>query len=452
MLSTRTPTAVLENQRSRLLALVFLAAFIVQAAILFIAAPKLGAFLAPEYSTGFGDLYDLIANNLVHGNGYRIEANMGETMMREPGYPLFLVLVFKLAGYHIEAARVANLVLAVGIAFMMMRLTRRVTNDWVTAVIAPLVFLLYPGTLVAEARGGVEVAFIFVLMCFMLALHHAVEKASRWSYFAAGLVLGVVVMVRSTPLLFPVFLLVYLASTMRTFRERLKLSLNIVVLVLGMVLVMVPWVIRNYMLVQQFVPTATVSGVAAQEGQYTCQAMSRETSFRASQREAAHERNELASRLGVPFEGWYYQYFYAARDEVAFNKSLLQKVEMGYADDPTLLVRCAGKNLFNFWFLGKTWQATGQNVLMQVPLLLLTLGGLRLLWKRGRLHEMGIMLTFVLYIIAVQAPIIAHARHSIPVVPFLAIPASVALVSIWQAYQRRMPQGRVEAGLETGEK
>ena len=87
MLSTRTPTAVLENQRSRLLALVFLAAFIVQAAILFIAAPKLGAFLAPEYSTGFGDLYDLIANNLVHGNGYRIEANMGETMMREPGYP-----------------------------------------------------------------------------------------------------------------------------------------------------------------------------------------------------------------------------------------------------------------------------------------------------------------------------------------------------------------------------
>lgn len=441
-----------ENQRPKSLTLVLLAAFLIQAGVLFIVIPRMGDILAPEYGTGFGDLYDLIANNLAHGNGYRIEANMGETMMREPGYPLFLFLVFKIAGYHIEAARTANLLLTVGISLMLIRLTRRVTGDWVTAGVAALVFLLYPGTLVAEARGGVEIAFIFILMCFMLALHRAVEKGSRRSYFAAGLVLGAVVMVRSTPLLLPVFLFVYLAFAVHSFKERLKLAVNIAVLGLGMALVMVPWVVRNYLLVEEFIPTATVSGVAAQEGQYTCQAMSGESPFRVSQQAAAQQRNDMARQMGVPFEGWYYQYFYAARDEVAFNEKLLQKVRTGYADDPSLLARCAGQNLLNFWFLGKTWQATGQNVAMQLPLLGLALMGLGELRKRGRLREMGIMLTLILYIIVIQAPIIAHARHSIPVVPFLAIPVGVSLVSLWQKYKGRIPLKMGQAVLETGEK
>ncbi|MGH7488609.1 MAG: hypothetical protein ACREMY_23870, partial [bacterium] len=128
--STATPTAAHWKARSTVLCL--LAAFLLQAAILFIVMPTLSGSLSPEYGVGFGDLYDLIANNLLQGNGYRIEANMGQTMMREPGYPLFLVCVFKIGGYHIEAARLANLVLATGIVFMMMRLTRKVTNDEAT--------------------------------------------------------------------------------------------------------------------------------------------------------------------------------------------------------------------------------------------------------------------------------------------------------------------------------
>ena len=42
-------------------------------------------------------------------------------------------------------------------------------------------------------------------------------------------------------------------------------------LAVGAGVVMSPWIIRNYVLVHQFVPTATVAGVAAQEGLYTCE-------------------------------------------------------------------------------------------------------------------------------------------------------------------------------------
>jgi 4-amino-4-deoxy-L-arabinose transferase-like glycosyltransferase len=386
------------------------------------------------------DQYDLIANNLAQGNGYRVEAYMSETMIREPGYPLFLAMVFKIAGYHIEAARLANLLLVLGIAPMMMRLTQRITADGVTAVIAIPLFLFYPGTLISEARGGIEIVFVFAVVLFLLVLHHAAEKRDLWRYFLAGLLLGLAVLVRSVVLAFPLFLLVYLLLTANSARERLKQVLRIAVLVLGTVVVMLPWIVRNYMLVQKLVPTATVAGISAHEGQCTCQHFSLDRDFYALETEAGRERNELANRLGIPHKNTYYPTFYDPRDEVVYNKSLLKSVATEYRKDPALLVRCAARNLFfNFWFLGRTWQATWLNVLVQVPFLLLALGGVYLLWKRRLLRRMGIILTFLVYMPAVHALIIAHARHSMVVVPFLAMFASVALVSLWRA---QMPGGR----------
>lgn len=426
-------------QHLKTVPVVLWAAFLINAGMLFLALPASRNILSPQrYSTEFVDLYDQIANNLVQGNGYRIDADMPQTMVREPGYPLFLAVVFKIGGYHIEAVRLANLLLVVGICFAMMRLAKRVTGDEVIGVIAVLMFLFHPGTLIAEARGGTEIAFLSVLMVFMLALLRAVEGEELWRYLLAGLILGVVVLVRSTPLFFPLFLLIYLAFTAKGASGRMRLAFNVAVLVLGMVVVMVPWVIRNYGLVHQFVPTATVQGLATQEGQCTCKHFSFDKDFYGLERQAGSERDELARQLGIPFRGTYFQVFYDARDEAAFNKILLRRATMEYERDPVLLARCAARNLFfNFWFLGKTWRVTWLNVLMQVPLLALALGGAYSLWKRGLLSRMGIILTFVIYLALVHAPVVAVARHSLSVLPFLTILASVSLVSIWRAYRTK---------------
>jgi 4-amino-4-deoxy-L-arabinose transferase-like glycosyltransferase len=436
---------VFENLKTGRTFLVLTAALFINAGMLFVVLPASSDILSPgRYSTEFVDLYDQIANNLVQGNGYRIYADMAETMVREPGYPLFLATVFKIGGYHIEAVRLANLLLVLGICFMMMRFARRVTGDGVIALIAVLMFLFHPGTLIAEARGGTEIAFIFALLVLMLALHHAVEKGELWRYFFAGSMLGLANLVRSTALMFPLFLLVYLAFIANGTSERLKVVFKTAVLVLGMVVVMLPWVIRNYVLVHEFVPTATVLGLATQEGQYTCKHFSFDRDFYELEIEAGHERNELARRLGIPFRDTYFQVFYDARDETVFNKILLQRAAMEYGSDPTLLARCVMRNLFfNFWFLGKTWRVTWLNVLIQVPFLLLALGGACSLWKRRLLRKMGIILTFVVYLPLVHAPVVAIARHSLSVLPFLTILASISLVSIWRAYRTQAPREAV---------
>jgi 4-amino-4-deoxy-L-arabinose transferase-like glycosyltransferase len=418
-------------------------ALLVNAGILFLALPALDGFVAARYNVEFQDLYDLIANNLVHGNGYRVDADMSETMMREPGYPLFLAMVFKIAGYHIEAARFANLLLAFGSGLLLMRLTHRVTDDRKTALLATLLFLVYPGTLIAEARAGVEIGFIGVVILWMLFLYRAMEKEDLWRYFVAGMFMGAVALVRSVVLPLPLVLLVYLVLIAEQTRERLHAFVKIAALSLGLVLVISPWVIRNYMLTKELVPTASVAGMAAQEGLYTCRQPSLGREYAAMQLAAGRERVEFASQLGIPFVGrYYYQYFYDPRDEVNFSKALLKRTAAEYGKDPMLLASCGAKNIFfNFWFRGKTWRATWLNMALQVPLLALGLGGVVVLWKRRLLQKTGPMWIFILYIPAVHAPIVAHARYSVMIVPFLAIFASVAIVALWNAWRGQAPKG-----------
>jgi len=415
----------------KFISLILFAALFVNAAIVLVELPKVSSALRLTYSTSFGDFYDVIAKNLVEGNGYRIYPALGGTMIREPGYPLLLAAVFKLGGYGIQQARVACVLLAFGAALLLLRLTRKITGDTITALVAALLFLLYPGVLVAETHTGIEIPCIFTVMLFMLAIYDAVKKGGLWRYGGAGLLLGAAVLVRSVVLLFPVLLLIYLLFTAKGWAERRKIVESIAVLGLGTAAVMSPWIIRNYKLVHGFVPTATVAGVAAQTGLYTCENASPHRPFYMTDTEAGLERTEMAKQLRIPFvEAYYYQIFYTPHEELEFDRALLKYVSAEYRSHPEILATCAMRNLlFNFWFLGKTPKSVLLNALVQVPLLALALAGIVVLWKRKLLRNAGIILLYIFYIPVVHAPILAQVRYSIVVVPFLTIFAAVFVVS-----------------------
>jgi len=425
---------------NKLAILVLLSAFFATAAILFLVVPTLERYVADRYSIGFVDGYNLIAKNLADGHGYRWRADMAGTMTREPGYPLLLAAAFKIAGSTTEAARLLNLLLMVGIAPMLMALAKRVTDDPRAPIIAALLFLFYPGTLISEARGGVEILFVFVGLGFMLVFYWAAEKGGFWRYVLAGLAFGAVVEVRSTPITFPALLLVYTLFATTGARQRLTATFRVAILVGGMGLVMAPWVVRNYMLVHEFVPFPTIQGLASQEGLCICRSVSFGVDDVPVTREAGRKRSDLARDLGMRFEGVeYLQVFYNAHDEVAFNRILTGSARKEYAKNPGLLVGCSAKNLFfNLWFLGKTWRVTKLNMLLQVPVLALVFYGLWIVWRRGELRKMEVLLLYAGSIAVTHSLVIAEARYSIPVLAFLAIPASVGVTSLWDTLRTQL--------------
>jgi 4-amino-4-deoxy-L-arabinose transferase-like glycosyltransferase len=298
--------------------------------------------------------------------------------------------------------------------------------------IAAILFLIHPGVVVAELRSGVEIPFIFLLLCFFLALRRALHTEKMADYAKVGLALGLTCYIRSTALLFPPFLIFYHWAVGRSWRSLWSSAIRIVLVLASALLVLSPWIVRNYRLVGKFIPTASVGGVAMQVGNYICTHDDGQKGFHDRDVDAAAVRNQLAKERGYHFKGDYYQFFYDPRDEVAFNGELSRQVSEQYLHSPATFAKCASENLVNFWFAGKTSTSTMLNVCIQVPYLALAGLGIFLGFRQADRATLACLLLFVVYTVAVYAPIHAQARYSVPVVPILAMLAAIPIARLIQ--------------------
>ncbi len=426
-------------ERGSRFAIWMLGAMVLHAIVLFIAIPVVTSKLHHVYgSQPFADGYDQLADNLVSGHGYRFYPDTAPTMMREPGYPFLLAGLIILLGKSLVVVRAANLALALGTAYAIFRIAVIVsprganTSRWILLG-APLLFLFHPGVLVAETRGGVEILFGFLLALLVYAICQAIQTDRIRDFIIAGGVLGVTVLVRSTPMLFPALLLMYLLWTDRGKGRFFTHCRNIAIMIAVMIVVLSPWIIRNFRLTGRFVPTASVLGVSAQAGQYIGEREFDGESFLILDREASRVRDQVALSLGLPFEDGqqgYYQTFYKSMDELRFSDFLFKRVVSEYRASPLLFVRCVGQNVLNFWFAGKTWTTTVLNMIVQIPYIAFaTIGAFGLL-KGSRARAGGLLVLLIGYVIAVHIPILAQARYSIPLIPIVAILAAKGLAVV----------------------
>src|SRR5260370_13034370 len=408
-----------------------IAAVCVHAALLFWVIPRVSDRVTPFYNQNrFLDGYDQLGANLAQGNGYRFYPDTARTLMRAPGYPVFLAGLLLAFGSTFTAVKLANMLLAFATAGLMMRLARRISTNQVFLIVSPLLFLFHPATLIAESRGGVEILFTFFVMLFVLTLYGALEDGNWWHYAVTGAVLGLTVLVRSTPILFPFVLLVYLLLFERHRSSSLAICKNVATIIVAMMVVLSPWIIRNYTLTRQFVPTASVLGISSHAAQYICTHYSENKPWVLLDREAAHERSKLALDRGYPFKDVYYQGFYSTHDELKFSEYLARRVFAEYESAPLLCARCVSFNLFDVWFAGKSWESTGMNILVQLPYMILAVIGIVACVRNNRFTVIGPFVLFIVYVVAVCVPILAQARYSVPLIPFLSVLASIAVVAL----------------------
>lgn len=419
-----------------------LAAILTNALVVFLAIPYWADTLSAHYGLNqFPDDYDKLARNLVNGAGYRFAPDTAETLMREPGYPFFLAAVFTLSP-TLAAAKMANMFLVTVIAWLMFFLTRRLVPGpaWLAPVAVCLV-LLHPGIILAESRGGFEILFIALLLLFVAAMLRAIKVDTVLAYALAGIVLGLATLVKGTLLLLPVFLIPYLLMTRQPGQSAGRVLKRALLLCTGMLIVLTPWVVRNYVVADAFVPTATVLGVAAHTGQYVCQNHTLRSRLQDVDAQSADMRARFASERGYSFQRQYFLYFYSPKDELRFNQELLRDVTRNYVESPMLFAKCVSANLFYFWFAGKSWNITLANIAIQLPYLVLAVFGGAALWRTEYWRESGALMLIIVYYVALHLPIFAQARYSMPLIPALAILATAGAWSLGNAWGRRMGPG-----------
>lgn len=401
------------------------------ALIVLVVTPKVSSHIGGLYNANhFADGYDQLAENLAAGNGYRFFPDTARTLMREPGYPTLLAGVYLVFGNRFTAVELTNVLLALGTASLIICLARKLSSRPLVIFGAPLLFLFHPETLLAETRGGVEILFAFMLTLFMLTVYRAFKSNRWWDYLLGGAVLGLTVLVRSTPILFPFLLLFYMLFFVSRRNQRLTALRNFAAMILAMLMVLSPWIIRNYTLTNKFVPTATVLGISAQSGLYlsTHQAIGNAL----LDTEAFWERNQLAQQLGYDFKPGYYQYFYSTSDELEFSNFLFNRTVREYEARPLLFLKALGLNLLKFWCGGKTGKSMILSGVLQFPVLTLAILGFAFSAKNGRLKDIAPLVLLIAYLVAVSVPILAQARYSQPLIPFLSILACMAIVKIRQ--------------------
>jgi hypothetical protein len=396
--------------------------------MVFVVLPKASPQIRGLYSENrYADGYDQLAANLAAGNGYRFYPDTAETLMREPGYPLLLAGTYTLFGYDFQIVKTLNVALAFGTAFVMILIARRISASRLLIFGAPILFLFHPETLIAESRGGVEVFFGFMLALFILTVYRAADSERWGGYALAGAALGATLLVRSTPLLFPLLLFGYLAFSKRKSANLLILTRNFSAMMLTMCLVISPWVIRNYLLTGKFVPTASVLGVAAQTGLYF--STHHEIGNVQVDYQAAMERNRLADQFGRPFRPGYYQYFYSPADELGFSQYLSRRVADEYKAFPLLFLRTLALNLVKFWCGGKTGQSVVMNAIIQFPFVALAIAAVVLCLRAGRARILAPLVLLCIYMVGVSIPILAQARYGAPLIPFMSLLAMIAFLA-----------------------
>lgn len=207
--------------------------------------------------------------------GYAYDAPSGEPNARvTPGYPLFLAAVYKIVGdkyLQITAVRLLQVIassLSVLLGFMIVK--KAFKND-LTALLTALLMAVYPTYAFSPALLLTEtLAFFTMLLYFWLSLY-AFETGKKIINLITGMVFALHVLIR--PALLPLFIFPFIFALISGKKQNEKrsfksLAIMFVFQLIGLVIVMAPWWIRNIVTLGTFILTAKASGNPFLAGTY----------------------------------------------------------------------------------------------------------------------------------------------------------------------------------------
>lgn len=217
-------------------------------------APNYDPYLRGNPLQGDAIGYVQLSKNLINGNGYSWDGET-PTSYRMPGYPAFLAIIFVFVSENLTTVRMIQSILGVLTIFPVAFIALSLGGNAV-GLLTALGLALYPLLIYLTGWVYSETLFIFLLWVGIYFLIKGLEKEKILIGALSGLILGLATLVRSEIIIFPLFVSLFFLVR-RLGRKRLILT---VVTQVCLVLVVLPWSIRNTIVHQQIIPLTTSSG------------------------------------------------------------------------------------------------------------------------------------------------------------------------------------------------
>ena len=197
---------------------------------------------------------DAVGWNLVQGHGFTASQSEPFTpgIFRSPGYPFFLAAVYGIIGHSVYAALYAQALLdtlsttllaMIGVYFLAPRV----------ALLGAALYALYPYAAYYCGVLGQDVVLTFSVMLMVLLMCQALRRDSATRWLCVGLALGATVLVK------PFFVLCVAVPTFLIWQMRCASSARLyswTALMVGLSLMVMPWMARNYLVFHSFPPLA----------------------------------------------------------------------------------------------------------------------------------------------------------------------------------------------------
>lgn len=191
--------------------------------------------------------YHELAGQIAHGGEW------GDTYTAV-GYPIFLALFYRIFGAKLLVAKVLNLALFLLSNLLVLGILRRTRAPETLRRIIFLIFVLFPINIYYTSIVGTEL-FFTALLLLDLWLYLG---DTRYKYVLIGVVTGLGSMVKP---FFPAFVLVVFLTELLIGRRLWEASRKASVVLIVTVLMITPWLYRNFRLVGEFTYISNNSGI-----------------------------------------------------------------------------------------------------------------------------------------------------------------------------------------------
>ncbi len=373
--------------------------------------------------------YDQLAANLLEHARFSAmrELPLEPAVHRSPGYPLFLALIYWIAGRSVIPAIIIQFALLAATGWVLFLLAQHFVSVKSSAI-AGVLCVFYPQLMFMATFRLTEVISSFLAVLIILALVRCVTETRYQTVLSlvTGGIIGFSALVRPSFILVISFVLAVMAWRWRH-KGHKQVTKQILSLIAGFSVFVVPWVARNYLVTGKIVPLSVDSGwslyVSAQ--QYTGEVNNQLTGddWKNILEENNARRRYLQSLPPPPYEIWPSVYRDVKMNQ-DYQVEAFQKIRSQSIFQPIL--RIPGR-ILTLWSVGDALVRRFHKItyIYFAITTLLTIAGV-ILCKKS-LSDHWLLWLFPVYLTLLHLVFHVEIRYSFPARPFLLVYAGAAI-------------------------